>query len=128
MKKVGDVMKSQVMSLDSAWPVAEAQHFLNDKVISGAPVVENGRVVGVASLTTFSAYLSETGADPAKVRVSDCMTPFTFFVSPEDTLVDMMKNMVNARVHRVIVTDAERHPVGIITSLDLLEIFQKMLR
>ena len=127
MKTVKDVMKSNVICLDASWPLAQAQFFLNDKVISGAPVVENGRVIGVASLTNFSAYLSSTGADPSKARVGDCMMPFNFCVTPEDTVADMMKKMIEARIHRVIVTDTEQRPVGIVTSLDLLEIYQKRL-
>jgi CBS domain-containing protein len=41
-------------------------------------------------------------------------------VGPEASLVAIARSMADRRIHRVIVADEERFPLGIVTSMDLL--------
>ena len=112
--------------------------------ISGAPVVDQeGRVVGIVSKTDLilrcleginelpPAYLfeilseqddedtSEAFPEPL-VCVEDFMTEDPLMVGPDMSAAAVARLMHEKRIHRIIVADDERFPLGIITSLDLL--------
>ncbi len=57
------------------------------------------------------------------VCVEDFMTEDPLMVSPEVPAAAVAKMMFEKRIHRVIVVDGERFPIGMITSLDLLGAF-----
>ena len=49
---VRDIMKREVLAVESDWPLDQLARFLTDHQISGAPVIaENDSLVGVVSLT-----------------------------------------------------------------------------
>jgi CBS domain-containing protein len=48
------------------------------------------------------------------------MTADPVMVSPEESAVKIAREMFERRIHRVVVVDEEKLPVGMITSLDLL--------
>ena len=55
--------------------------------------------------------------------VKDAMTP-TVFTVPEKTPVrEMARTMIAGRVHRLFVTNQDEKLVGIVTTLDLLQLF-----
>jgi len=54
--------------------------------------------------------------------VRDLMSGSPITVSPDDSLSDVAKVLVDRRIHRVIVTSGEKLE-GIITSLDLVRLF-----
>jgi CBS domain-containing protein len=114
--------------------------------ISGAPVVDaQGRVVGVVSRTDLirrytegdsdydPKYLLELfGSDEADedepgpmpeplITVDDFMTSDPITAPPTANVQTLAAKMVNSRVHRVVIIDDQRFPVGIVTSLDLVK-------
>jgi len=52
--------------------------------------------------------------------VGDIMVKRVITCMPEDTLLEMQNLMVKHRISRVIVTDVERKPVGIVTQKDIV--------
>ena len=48
------------------------------------------------------------------------MTPDPVTVKPETSILALARMMVDAHIHRVIVVDKERRPIGIVSSTDLL--------
>jgi CBS domain-containing protein len=48
------------------------------------------------------------------------MTADPVLVSPDTLITDLAQEMVDAHIHRVIVVDRQRRPVGIITGTDIL--------
>jgi CBS domain-containing protein len=52
--------------------------------------------------------------------VEDIMTEDPLMVSPDVSATLVARQMFEQRVHRVVVVDEEKRPIGIITSLDLL--------
>lgn len=53
--------------------------------------------------------------------VADLMTPAPFTVSPDDQVGDVRDLVLEAGVHCIPVVDEAGHPVGIVTSFDLVE-------
>lgn len=127
MRKVADILKStQVHTVAVGTPLTEVVAMLEERFISGAPVVDHeGKMVGLISRTDVIGRLFRQGSID-KVKVEDVMTPFIFRVTPHDPLERLVDIMLSARIHRVVVTLEDR-PVGIVTTLDLLSDYQRLL-
>jgi len=127
MRKVADILKcSTVHTVPVGTPLAHVVAMFEERLISGAPVVDStGKMLGLVSRTDVIGRLFRQGSiDHA--HVEDVMTPFVFRVTPHDPLERLVDIMLSARIHRVVVTLEDR-PVGIVTTLDLLADYQRML-
>lgn len=145
-----DVMTPDVLQVGEDWPVDKLAEFLLENSVSGAPVVsEQGKLVGVVSLTDIVRYQALPAADqhaethevylhdmarryaPAEletlrieaettVTVRDIMTPLIFQVQADTSVREVVENMQRGRIHRIFVTE-KGLLIGVITALDLLE-------
>jgi len=150
--KAKDVMTTRVVTVREDLTVAELADLLIENEISGAPVIdEHGQLTGVVSVQDLARQSSSEGniagegghpeffvrgweeeysADELRklqVRkssstVRDLMTPAVFTVSEEDQIDDVAQTLVQAHIHRVLVT-RDSILVGIISSLDLLRAY-----
>jgi CBS domain-containing protein len=144
-----DVMNPDVLSVRDDLSLAALAEFLVDNEISGAPVADaEGRLVGVVSLTDLATWemgrdvaLPERGQPDYYLRgweerwnpedrvglrvgeaertVGEIMTPTVLAIDEESTIPQVAKKMIDAHVHRLLVT-RERRIVGIVTTTDLL--------
>jgi CBS domain-containing protein len=144
-----DVMTVEPVCVGPATTIRELARVFEEHEISGCPVVDQqGRVVGVVSKTDLirrcaegtndvpPAYLFEVLSDQGEdddsevipeplVCVEDFMTDDPLMVRPDISAATVAKEMFERRIHRVIVADQERFPLGMITSLDLLGVFSR---
>jgi hypothetical protein len=60
--------------------------------------------------------------------VSRHMTPDPVMVAPTTPIGDVAQLMVDARIHRLIVADAERRPIGIVASTDVVAALARAAR
>lgn len=149
-----DLMTSDVKTVEADWPVDRVAEFLIDHEISGAPVVQEGQLVGVISLTDIARFNSTAG-NPASerpaayyrseleasyaeeelgnLRVTEggettaehVMTPQVYDVNPHTSIQQVAQVMHRGGIHRVFVTkDGEIS--GIITALDMLQVVAAM--
>lgn len=150
--KAKDVMTPDPVCIGPSATIRELAHLFEKHGISGAPVVDQAdRVVGVVSKTDLirrcsegtddipPAYLFEVlaeqgGEEDASevipeplVCVEDFMTEDPLMVGPDLSAAAVARMMFEKRIHRVIVADDEKVPIGIITSLDLLGSFPQSL-
>ena len=147
--KARDVMTADPVCVSPSVRIRELARVFEAHEISGAPVTDQeGKVIGVVSKTDLirrcsegtddipPAYLfevlSEQGVDEDEssevmpeplVCVQDFMTEDPLMVGPELSAAAVARLMFEKRVHRVIVADDEKFPLGIITSMDLLGAF-----
>jgi CBS domain-containing protein len=139
-----DIMTHDPISVGPATTIRALARVFEEHGISGVPVVDQeGRVIGVVSKTDLirrcsegtdalpPAYLFEALADQGDegdvevipeplVCVEDFMTEDPVTVLPDESAESIARLMAERRIHRVIVVDEERFPLGIVTSLDLL--------
>lgn len=131
-------MSSDMVLVPREMSLQGAAHLLAQAQVSGAPVVdEEGRCIGVLSTTDF-LHIVEKG----KVPVSQSQKPVQSWqiVEDEDSeeIVEKYMNtdpvtvpsgtrigviahmMIDAHIHRVIVVDERGHPIGIVSSTDIL--------
>ena len=143
--KARDVMTAEPLCVGPATTIRELARLFEEHEISGVPVVDGqGQVIGIVSKTDLirrcaegvddmpPAYLfeilSEQGdeEDVSEVMpeplicVEDFMTEEPVTASPEAPVETIAKLMSEQSIHRVVIVDDERFPIGIVTSLDLL--------
>ena len=144
--RVGDVMHTQVVTLEPHQSMAEAAKVFLQHGISGAPVVDGqGRVVGILSAMDFvrrqarAATRPATGLSPLEYevvhdepcgpihiqeveedRVGTHMTPAVQTIAADAPLVEAARTMCLEHIHRLVVLDQHGAPQGVLTSLDLV--------
>jgi predicted transcriptional regulator len=119
-----------------------AARLLSQAHVSGAPVVdEEGRCVGVLSATDF-LHIAEKGknatvgfeyrrdnvcswqiveaSQQVDRLVKHFMTPDPVMVALAVNIGELSRMMLEGHIHRVIVTDADCKPLGIVSSMDIL--------
>ena len=145
--KVEEVMTTHPVCVTGAADIRELAQLFDGNEISGVPVVDNqNRVIGVVSKSDLIRRCLEgppgarTGADFFDIldsasmargvmnpedlgTVDDFMSTDPVCVAPDESLKDVARKMAEERVHRVIVVDEDRHPLGVATTLDLMKVF-----
>ena len=135
-----DLMTRKVICLPQEMSMREAARLLILDQISGAPVVDGvGKCVGVISSTDFLAAKHPEGGlhngcgqcactewevfqveDLPVESVRKFMTADPVMVPPTTPLGDLEQKMIDAHIHRIIVVDIWKRPIGIVSSTDLL--------
>jgi CBS domain-containing protein len=139
-----DVMQAKVLTVSPGMSLAALEDFLVSKRISGAPVVERGKLVGIVSRSDIVRLLSLErslagviaeglgGAEPSRLpdgltkqlegrTVRDAMVTDPVTVSP-DTPIDVVARLLSQRhIHRVPVT-TDGTIRGVISTLDLVQL------
>ncbi len=138
-----DLMSQPLVRIPQEMSLQGAAHLLSRANVTGAPVVdEEGRCVGVLSAMDF-VHLIEKGFQPGvpcncqseevftssqiveveerfSGTVREYMTADPVMVSPSTNIGELAQMMMNVHIHRVIVTNGDDIPLGIVSSLDIL--------
>ena len=126
--RVSDVMSSNVVQVNQDDRMSEAAAILDRHDVSGAPVVDDqGRCVGILSSSDFvlrSANAVDQTVEGQEVlhkdHVSDHMSEVVESVSPDSSIMDAARSMCREHIHRLVVLDDGKNPVGLVSSLDLV--------
>ncbi|MEW1780160.1 CBS domain-containing protein [Streptomyces sp. NPDC086777] len=137
--KVGAVMVTDVVTAGYGTPFEESVRLVEEHRVSGLPVVDGDKVLGVVSETDLMLHQTrEPGHDHphvmgrgtrrAAVRsnattVAGVRSGPAVTVRSDATVVEAALLMAGHRVERLPVVDAEDRLVGIVTRGDLLRIF-----
>lgn len=147
--KVRDVMNPEPVAIQATAAVSDAARLLRTEEISGMPVLEDERLVGVVSESDLLKMLSveregglwlpspleilevpirdlirweklQAEAEEAgTTTVSEVMTRKVFTVGPEDSIQRAASMMVRHRINRLPVLEGEKL-VGIVTRGDII--------
>ena len=144
----GDLMTQNVVMLPKEMSLQKAARLLSQHQISGAPVVdEEGRCIGVVSSTDFIKLAGSEHADAGRhaTAAADClcawqmvepdqlpadqvgahMTKDPVMVVPQTPIGKLARLMIDAHIHRVVVRDEARRPIGVVSSTDILAAIAK---
>jgi len=138
---VGEAMTGKVVVLTADTPADVAAHRLEQAQVSGAPVVDRGRVVGVVTLRDLlvAAQAAPTTAQTtgpflrheqrlAGYRVQELMTGEPLTARADWPLARVVLAMEEAGVNRVPVVDDHGRPVGILARDDVLGVLARRMR
>jgi CBS domain-containing protein len=127
---VADLMRTELILVTPATPVAEAVRLMTGHNIKRLPVVDDqGRMVGMVSRVDVLRALSqptagelpERAAPPGQnVTVAQIMTTDVPTVRADMALNNVVDLLLSTARRRVVVVDAQQRVLGIITDGDLL--------
>jgi CBS domain-containing protein len=134
-------MSADVILIPSAMSLHKAAQLLSRANVNGAPVVDGrGHCIGVVSARDFlhwaeqeqgeqprhdeecmcSAWqLPENGGEQSG-SVAEIMTRDPVLIAVGTPIGKISRMMLDAHLHRVVVVDAERRPIGVVSSTDIL--------
>lgn len=102
--------------------VANFLRLCQNRWFSGAPVVDKGMMVGLVSQADVARFLRYADGDLEHCKIGEIMTPFSFVLGPAERLEAALDMLVERDIHRVVVVDGKRRPLGVITPLDVLRL------
>jgi CBS domain-containing protein/anti-sigma regulatory factor (Ser/Thr protein kinase) len=117
--KVGDVMTRDVITVRPETRLSELRGLLRQNRISGLPVVDEERLVGMVSVEDFIKWLADRQDD---CLIEQRMTKKLETVNEDDPLVLAIGKFENTGLGRFPVVDRRtRRLVGILTKGDVIE-------
>jgi CBS domain-containing protein len=124
-----DLMSIELVVVRVDAPIEEAERLIRDHHVSGLPVVDgHGVLVGVISQTDFM-FLDDPDVGalirhaPSGIRVGEVMSQPPVTVLLTTTLVEAASLMTTERIHRVVVVDETRRPLGVLSAMDFVALF-----
>jgi CBS domain-containing protein len=107
-----DVMTTSVISVSPSESVDEAARLLTFHDVSGLPVCDGGRVVGVISEADL---IGKSGATVGEVMTTPALT-----VSETTSLESVAEQLTQRRIRRLPVVDGSGNLVGVVSRRDVL--------
>jgi CBS domain-containing protein/anti-sigma regulatory factor (Ser/Thr protein kinase) len=113
---INRVMTKEVISVSPDTAVRELKEILRLNKISGTPVLEDGRLVGIVSIEDLIKALEDGEID---VPVRDKMTTRLVTVHAEESVIEAVKKFARYQVGRLPVINDKGELAGILTSGDI---------
>jgi acetoin utilization protein AcuB len=132
---VGERMSHPIISIDPDMPVHDALDMFKRERIRRAPVVKNGKLVGIVSdkdllnaspSPASSLSVWEMNYLLSKITVSEVMTTNVLTVSENTPIEEAARIMADNKIGGLPVI-RDGHVVGIITETDLFKIFLEFM-
>jgi CBS domain-containing protein len=136
------LMSTDLVLIPSGTPLRAAAQQLLRAQVSGAPVVdEQGRCLGVLSASDFVRWAETKGlCPPGSAREAEFVCPWQLLdvnrlpldtveafmtrdpvmASPAASIRELARTMLDADIHRVVIVNEKRRPLGIVSSTDIL--------
>lgn len=132
---VGERMSTPVISVPPTMPIAEALNLMRGEKIRRAPVIKDGKLVGIVSETDLlnaspsqatSLSVWELNYLLSKITVKDVMTSKVLTVAEDTPVEDAACVMIDNKIGGLpVVRGAE--VVGIITETDLFKVLTELM-
>lgn len=119
-KPIREYMSMPLISLEPDMTIAYAMKTLLQKKIHGAPVIENGELKGIVTLTDIVTAIDSGMTEEG--FVCDMMVRDVLTVSGDKRLYEVVGELKKRNIGRVIVTE-DGKPIGILTHSDILRVF-----
>ena len=133
MLRLKDIMTRDVVSAAPDMTIRDAMELLSERHVSGAPVVDGGRVVGIFSATDLLAFLADfDDTTPSltfrrrrgrttpleDVTVDEVMTRKVQSLPPDCSVDEAAALMGKRQIHRVLVMQGDVL-IGIVSTSDV---------
>lgn len=117
---VRDIMKKNVISIDSSMTVNDAAKMMDDASIGAIVVLENGIAVGIITERDLVRRIIAK-EKPLSTNVKTAMSSPLIVINPDDTVWDLAQLMKTRRIHRVPAVKDNRL-VGMVTTSDVVKL------
>jgi transcriptional regulator len=116
-------MTSPLISLRSLNTLREAIVLFNNKHIHGAPVVEDGILQGIVTMSDIASAVENNL--PLSTPVSEVMTNEVEEIESDVKLFEVIRRFKEMEIGRLIVVENKK-PVGILTQSDVIRVFPSL--
>ncbi len=116
-QSVGDIASKNVISLKIDCSLKEAAKIFTENKIDGAPVMKNGKVVGVFTVTDFVHAFAD---DKENITVGDLMSTKVIIVNEDLKIAKAIEILFKKSISRLIIADKDNNLLGIVTRTDLI--------
>jgi len=120
---VGEIASRDVISFTTDCSVKDAAKKLASCEIDGAPVMKNGKVIGVFTLTDLVQAIAE---DKEQLTVGELMSQNVVIVNEDLKIAKAIEVMLKKSISRLIVADNDQNLLGIVTRTDLINIITNL--
>ena len=114
--RVEEVMTRAAHIVQSTMTMQQVLELFRTARISGAPVLDGDKLIGVVSMEDLIRCLSE---QDIQAPITKYMTPSVITIKKSDPVVEALKLFVSTRVGRLPVINQEGHLEGILTKGDI---------
>ncbi|MBC7091164.1 MAG: CBS domain-containing protein [Nitrososphaeria archaeon] len=114
---VSHFMRKEILTVQRTASISEAAKLMLDKEIGGVPVTSGKRLIGIITTHDITKYVAQLPLE--NLLVKDYMCREVATVSPFHSIAHVAELLFRTPTHRVIVLDARKKPVGIITPSNL---------
>lgn len=118
MAHVRDIMGKNVVTVEQDGTSLDAARLLKEKEISFLAVVKDGQPVGIVTERDFVQKLAAQNRLPGQVPLGEIMSKKFRWVTPDSTVEEAVRKMLNNNIRRLLVLDGGRL-AGVITQTDL---------
>ena len=115
---VGDIASRDVISFTVDCSIKDAAKKLYKKEIDGAPVIKDGKVVGVFTLTDLVNAIAN---DKEDATVGELMSTNVVIVNEDLRIANAIEVMLKKSISRLIIADNNHALLGIVTRTDLID-------
>ena len=117
---VKDIMKTNVISIDSSMTVKEAAEMMNDTEIGGIVVMENDIATGIVTERDIVRRIVAKNKGYS-TKLKDVMSTPLVTISPDETVWELAQIMKVKKIHRLPVTSGGKL-VGMVSTTDLARV------
>lgn len=120
---VGEIASRDVISFRMDCTIKDAAKKLAKNDIDGAPVMKDGKVVGVFTLSDLVHAIAD---DKEDCTVGELMSTSLIIVNEDLKIANAIEVMIKKSISRLIVEDNNQDLLGIVTRTDLINIIANL--
>ncbi|MBR0271421.1 MAG: CBS domain-containing protein [Methanobrevibacter sp.] len=114
---VGDIASKNVISLKVDCNLKDAAKLFSENRIDGAPVMKDGKVVGVFTVTDLVHAFADDRDD---ATVGDLMSKKVIIINENLKIAKALEILFKKSISRLIIADDDNNLLGIVTRTDLI--------
>jgi predicted transcriptional regulator len=122
-KSIKSYMSSPLKTLKSTHTLQDAVVLFNKDRIHGAPVIDNGKLAGIITMSDIVKAVEKEL--PLTTKVDAVMTTDVVEVPSDTKLFEVIRRFKELKIGRLIVVD-DGKPVGILTQSDIIKVFPSL--
>jgi CBS domain-containing protein len=120
MQTIQDVMTRNVKSISPEDTVRRAAELMKELDVGVIPVVDGAKLVGMLTDRDITIRSTAAGQDPSKTRAGDVMSTDVRTCYATQTVDEVLAEMGDVQIRRVVVVDQASHSlVGIVSLGDM---------
>lgn len=118
--RVRDVMTRNVTTARRDTPATEVARLMRDEDVGAIPIIDDdGKLAGIVTDRDLVVKGLTSDKNDPELRAEDCMSGDLYTANQNDRLVEMIREMGDHQVRRILVVDGRDRLVGIISMADV---------